>query len=185
MTAVLAGGLVALFAFALATARDWLKDRRTRQRREQAVLRALQGEIASLRPGAENDLALVQHELQQLLPGKRALLNPLNPLGTSFLDLVRIDPPAALIAHEDALPQLRDVARRAQQVDEMIRAREAFRAANQALSGLYDTLEKYDALIERWLSELLEALGRLERLLDGIAPSKEPPKGSDSVSRMP
>jgi hypothetical protein len=155
-----------VFAFGLATLGAWYRDRRTRQRRDEAVVTALRAEVQVLKPTAQNDLNLVRDELK-LLPGGQTIDNPLDPLGSAFFELVRVDPPKSISEDADLLLGLRDIARRTGQVDEMIRAREAFTASNRALASFTTILGGYDQLIERWFVELIEALEALDASLAG------------------
>jgi hypothetical protein len=43
----------------------------------------------------------------------------------------------------------------------MVRSRERYRAANQALSGLNDSLQKYDELLRQFQGELIAAIDEL------------------------
>ena len=63
-------------------------------------------------------------------------------------------------------PALRDVSRRIDQTNELVRSREAFRVTNQALASFSKQMESYDQLLETWLDELLDALRELQPLLD-------------------
>src|SRR4051812_25403465 len=102
MDPVVGGGIVAVGAFALATARDELTRRRDRRRQERSVLTAILEEIAANKQTATNNRELVRHELNLLDEGQR-LLNPLDPLELGFWDLVKINPPEALISDLSAI----------------------------------------------------------------------------------
>ena len=60
--------------------------------------------------------------------------------------------------------RIRDVARRTDQANEMIRSRESFKIVNAALTGLEARLLGYDNLIKTWLEELQPALTELKRM---------------------
>jgi hypothetical protein len=161
---VISGGVVAVFSFAIARGWDVLGTRRDRWTREKAVLLAIREEIRANRERAVNNQQLVMKELA-LLKQDRRLINPFDPLGEGFWELVRLDPPRSL-AEGQGLVYARRVARLTTQVNEMIRSRERFRAPNQALQGLNSFLQKYDELIQRFQGELLEAIDALDPLLE-------------------
>lgn len=152
-----------MFSFSLARGWDVVAARRHRRERERGVLLAVADEIDANREVARNNQELVKTELELLRQGKH-LVNPLDPLGDGFWDLVRLEPPAALVEGK-GLSHARRVARLTAQVNEIIGSRERFRAANQALSGLDQRLEKYDQLIQKFEGELIEAIDQLKPAL--------------------
>jgi hypothetical protein len=118
-----------LLGFVLAMAWDLYKERRERGRRDDAVLFAPKAEIDSIAATVKNNQALVRRELG-ILPGQH-LINPLDPIEGGFWDVVKLNPPQVFLADEATLSQVRDVARRTDQVNEMLRSRETFRVGNQ------------------------------------------------------
>lgn len=159
------GAALVLFGFVLAMCWDVYKGRREAARRDNALLYAAVAEVEAVKGTVLNDLNIVNSELK-LLPSGHRLLNPLDPVEGGFWDAVKYNPPRALVRDERTLARVRDVARRTDQVNEMIRSREAFRVANPALSTMNDVLTDYDKLIARWLSELAEALNVLQPALE-------------------
>jgi hypothetical protein len=141
-------------------------------------------EVRSIKATAQNDLNLVQSELAQFSTigaGSAGLANPVDPVEGGFWDIVKLNPPRALLRDPETLGQIRDVARRTDQVNEMIRSRDAFKTSNARSSLLPRSLEAsqftawvqaYDQLIELWLTELLEALETLEASLEKAAGSR-------------
>lgn len=129
---ILTGGGVAIFAFTLATARDTLKGRRERQEREQATLAAIREEITANKGIAEDNWKLLEREMEMLADNMR-LLNPLDPLGSGFWEIVRVSPPQRVARDERALASVRNVARLTLQVNEVLRSRENFRTLSPLL----------------------------------------------------
>lgn len=156
------GGAVAAFGFALAMAWDSLKSRREQGRREKALLVAARGEIAAIRSTIQNNQNLVMSELSLLDQGKH-LINPLDPVEGGFWDIVKLNPPPALVRKLGTLATIRQVSRLTAQVNEMIRSREAFRISNLALHGFDERLRKYDELLQRFQGELIVALDELAK----------------------
>lgn len=97
--------------------------------------------------------------------GKR-FVNPLDPVSGTFWNTVRLDPPDALLHESEALTKMQDVARRTDQVGEIIRSREAFRIANQALDTFAEQMTRYDQLLSTFQGELLGALQDLHPVLE-------------------
>jgi hypothetical protein len=160
-------GAVALVVLGFALAeigallRGWLGSRK----RDKALVRAARDEVSSLIAVVQNNQALVQRELGLLAQQQpQHLVNPLDPIPTGFWEAVRWNPPRQL-AKGNALSQTRDVARRTQLVNSIIESRETFRMNNMALSGLHQTLQSYDQLLQQFQGELLTALQELEPLL--------------------
>lgn len=179
----LSGAALVILGFALAVLWDQYKHWRATRHRDTSLLVAARAEVKSITATAQNDLKLVQSELAQLTTtggGGTGLLNPLDPVEGGFWDVVKLNPPRVLLRDEQTVAQIRDVARRTDQVNEMIRTREAYKtsnAASAASSGLAQTVfrgwvQGYDRLIERWLTELLEALETLEAALEKAAASR-------------
>jgi hypothetical protein len=161
---------VAVAAFVLATARDEFVRYRQRRDKDRATLAAIAEEVAANIRTAENNRNLVRHELQQLIPNGERILNPLDPLELGFWEIVKIDPPQALIHDTPALASIREVARLAGQVNQMLQSREAFRVASPTLTmhtregapSWARELAGYDQLLDRFLGELLDALHRVQ-----------------------
>jgi hypothetical protein len=179
----LSGAALVLLGFALAVLWDQYKERRATRRRDASLLLAAKAEVESIAATAQNDLNLVRSELAQLTTiggGGSGLLNPLDPLEGGFWDIVKLNPPRVLLRDEQTIAQIRDVARRTDQVNEMIRTREAYKTSNAALAsslGLAQSafsgwVQGYDQLIERWLTELLDALQSLEAALEKAGESR-------------
>ncbi|MDX6532812.1 MAG: hypothetical protein QOF68_556 [Gaiellales bacterium] len=173
--AILSSGSV-LVGFALATGRDLYAGRLRRLGRDRSVLTAIHEEITANLDIATNNLALVRHE-RTLLPQGQGLVNPLDPLGMDFWDLVKLDPPRALLVDTAALANVRRVARLTPQVNEMMRTREAFRTSSPLLGmtmtagggkwpagtgSWVPVVDEYDSLIENWLTQLIGALQSLQ-----------------------
>lgn len=156
------GGAVAGFGFALAMAWDLLKSRREEGRREKALLVAAREEIAAICGTVQNNQNLVVSELSLLDQGKH-LINPLDPVEGGFWDIVKLNPPPALVRKLGTLAKIREVSRLTAQVNEMIRSREAFRISNLALQGFDERLRKYDELLQRFQGELVVALDELAK----------------------
>jgi hypothetical protein len=170
MGELLTGGAIAVFAFLLAIVWDVLKSERERGRRDRAVIAASDAEISTLSVMVLNNRNLVLMELNLLRKGKAAgLTNPLDPIPSGFWDLVKLDPPQALLRDEETLAKIRDISRRTDQVTEMIRSREAFRTTNRSLPSYDKELRQYDELLETFLGELLNALNALHPLIKGAA----------------
>lgn len=112
---ILSGGAVAIFAFLLATGRDQYRLRRERDLRDRSVVAAIREEVRANRGLLENNQELLLRELKLLVRHER-LVNPLDPLGTGFWELVKLDPPLVLQANADALSEVRRVARLSGQV---------------------------------------------------------------------
>jgi hypothetical protein len=100
----------------------------------------------------------------------RRVLNPLDPLETGFWELVKIDPPQALLLDAEALANVREVARLVGQVNQMVNSREVFRVSSPLLTmraadgtpSWAEPLRGYDRLLDRFLGELLDALHRVQ-----------------------
>jgi hypothetical protein len=160
------GGLLAIFAFLLAIAWDEYKAYRDAGRRDDALFATAEDEIDAIAATARNDLALVMEDLGLLaLDPPLSLENPLDPIESGFWDVMKLNPPRALLRDRATLGKVRDVARRTDQVNEMIRSRETFRSTVVAFSGMSQRLSGYDRLIKRWLEELLPALDELKKTL--------------------
>jgi hypothetical protein len=161
-------GLV-LFGFALALGWDVLKSRRARRERDDALLFAALAEIDAVRGTVGNNQNLVVAELDMLskLP-RKTLLNPLDPVEGGFWDVVKHNPPQAVLASPEVLGRIRDVSRRTAQVTEMIRSREMFRVTGIALSNYEDRMQAYDQLLRQFQGELLDALDELKPALESV-----------------
>ena len=94
------------------------------------------------------------------------LLNPLDPVTSGFWDLVKIHTPQALLGDAKVLSKIANAARQTEQVAQMIRSREAFRASNQALSSFQQQMEKYDQLLQTFIRELIQVLRELKGLME-------------------
>jgi len=172
---------VAIFAFLLATGRDQYRLRRERDLRDRSVVAAIREEVRANRGLLENNQELLLRELKLLVRHER-LVNPLDPLGTGFWELVKLDPPLVLQGNADALSEVRRVARLSGQVNEMLRSRELYRttsapdAMKQAgLASLTGDTEMgstdkmlagYDRLLVTFQGELLQAIEQLEPALE-------------------
>ena len=170
--AVISGGAVAIFAFALASGRDSYRAWRQRQRHDDAVLAAIREEIAANRRALENNQNLLDEELK-LIPQGNRLVNPLDPLEAGFWDLVKLNPPRRLETEDWTLSHVREVARLTAQVNEMLRSRENFRVLSPSLTmttgigqaAWAQPLEGYDKLVKQFQGELLTAIDALESAL--------------------
>lgn len=163
---ILSGGIVAMFAFSLAMAWDVLRSRREQKQRDDAVLTFAKTEIDALLGIVQNNQKLVERELQLLRNKNKLLQNPLDTVDSGFWDIVKVQTPQVLLRDAETLSKIRDVSRRTDQVAQMIRSRESFRAANQALSSFAEQMMKYDQLLQTFQPELIEALKGLKALLE-------------------
>ncbi len=166
---ILGGGVVAIFAFALAMAWDVIRFRREQRQRDRAVLQCALAEIDTLLGILQNNLNLVEKELSLISDKQKMLLNPLDPVTSGFWDLVKIHMPQAFLGNADVLSRISNASRRTEQIAQMIRSREAFRISNQALSSLLQQMEKYDQLLHTFIRELIGALQELKPLLAAAA----------------
>jgi hypothetical protein len=169
---ILIGAGLTLFGFLLAMAWDLVKVQRERNQRDESILRAARDEVDAVQATVTNNRNLIQTELGYL--GEQPpthLVNPLDPLEGGFWDVVKLNPPRALVREPDTLARVRDVARRTDQINEMIRSREAFRVSNLAISNFDSRLRSYDELLQQFQAELLEALDSLRSGLDAAARS--------------
>lgn len=166
---LISGGVVAIAAFLLAAARDIYTRDRERRQKDRAVLAAIAEEVSANIRTAENNRNLVQEELRLIATNQR-LVNPLDPLETGFWELVKLDPPRGLVLDTVALANVREVARLASQVNQMLHSRERFRVSSPLLTmhrrdgtqSWVDELRGYDVLLDRFHGELLNALRRVQ-----------------------
>lgn len=112
----------------------------------------------------ENTLELVKRELA-LLENDRILIHPLDPVPSEYWVALRTDPPESLLAEADGIAAIQEVARLSVMVGEMIRSREAYRTANRSMNKFLEQLRSYDALRQRFLRELADALDNLRPIL--------------------
>lgn len=168
---VVTTGAVAVGAFLLATAREEYNRNRERRQKDSAVLGAIVEEVAANLSTASNNRELVRTELESLDREGKKILNPLDPLELGFWDLVKLQPPAGLVRDKAAFASVREVARLAAQVNQMLQSREAFRIAStsgptfQNTRGMATwtfTLRAYDELLVTFLDELIDALNKLQ-----------------------
>lgn len=173
---ILPGAIAVLIGFLLATSRDELKAYREQGRRDRAVLRAIREEIDANRGLLTNNQALVKQELKDLAATGARTVNPLDPVQSGFWDLVKRDLPRSIAEAEDSLPAVREAARLTGQVNQMIESRERFKATLAGIHGFtsghgpgmpgLDELAAYDRLLETFQRELLEAIDRLDPVLE-------------------
>jgi hypothetical protein len=163
---ILSGGVVAIFAFGLAMTWDMVRFRRERRSRDLAIFTFTIAEIDALIGIAANNHKLVEHELLLLSKQNQSLLNPLDLIDSAFWNIIVTHTPHGLLTDPTALSKVRRVARLTDQVGQMIRSREGFRAANQALSSFNEQMTGYDKLLQKFLPELVKSLKELRGTLE-------------------
>ncbi len=167
----LLGGGLTLFGFVLAMGWDLLKTERGNRQREKSLFQAATAEVAAVSATVTNNQKLVRSELDLLSQQPpRHLVSPLDPVPGGFWDVVKFNPPRTFVRDPETLTNVRDVARRTDQINEMIRSRETFRVGNLAISDFHGILRSYDKLLERLQDELLGALATLQDALVSAAP---------------
>ncbi len=174
---LLVGGFT-LFGFLLAIGWDLLKTERGNRQREKSLFQAATAEVAAVSATVTNNQNLVRQELDLLSQqSPRHLVTPLDPVPGGFWDVVKLNPPRTFVRDPETLTKVRDVARRTDQINEIIRSRETFRVGNLVaisnlsnLSNAGEVLRIYDEHLERFQDELLGALATLQDALVSAAP---------------
>jgi hypothetical protein len=169
----------AILAFLLALAWDMVKYRRDIGHRDRSKVAAIRTELEMNLKVVEHNQRQVIEEIEKLTHRKR-LLNPLEPLETSFWTLVKLNPPRAVVASRDLQENLQQVARLTFKVQDTIHSRETFRTANHEAPSFYVMLDGYDKLLQRFQGELIEAVGDA---LSQLEPSPGP-SFADDLGRM-
>ncbi len=150
--------------FVLAVGWEMVRNALTRARRDAAVLEAAIAEIDAARATAANNQQLARDDMSVVKSKGDDIVNPLDPVEGGFWDVIKYDPPRGLTVDPAALARVRDVARRTDQVNEMIRAREAFKSSQAKPADFQtgDRLVAYDALIDMFSAQLIEKLDALK-----------------------
>lgn len=159
-TDILAGGLIAIFAFCLAVAWDVWRLKKVQGHRDEAVLRALRAELHTNARRLAVDLARLAEELA-LLPKDRHLVEPLSTLATSAMRLAQINPPEALLRAE-RLVVLTKISDLLDETNEQIQSRELYRLAGATHSNFKDAMKIRDDLLVAKIAELQTAIKELD-----------------------
>ncbi len=172
---LLSGGGLTLFGFLLAMGWDLLKTERGNRQREKSLFQAALAEVTAVSATVTNNQIYVRKELDLLSQQTpQHLINPLDPVPGGFWDVVKLNPPRTFVRDPETLTKVRDVARRTDQINEIIRSRETFRVGNllaiSTVSNADGILRSYDEHLERFQDELLGALATLQDALVSAAP---------------
>jgi hypothetical protein len=154
---IISGGIVAIIAFLMATARDTLKDKRDVGRRDHAMLTAIQRELAASLPIINHNQKQVTEELECLKSEGKWLLNPLELLESGFWNFARLNLPRSIMVSDPSIESLQLVARLTLNVNDVVRSREEFRMGNQESPIFTLKLAGYDTLLRRLQAELIQA----------------------------
>jgi hypothetical protein len=169
-TSILAGGIVALFSFVLAT---WREERRLRveqQQRRRLALVSFAKEMEANRRlcgSIRNSLGM---EAKQLEKGNnQGFLNPITQIETGAWTLARVDLPTDLLKDSDLLRRLEIIDSKEREINQMIRTRENFRIQHltTAPQFLVTTLIGFRRIIDYPLGDLS---ARIEEALPLLGP---------------
>lgn len=169
ISGLVAGGVVALLAFALAVLWDLLKFRRDRGARQKSALAGYKEEMTANREAAGNSLTLIAVEDRDLAGrSAKALLNPLSSLETGAWTVARLDLPNELLEDHDLVRRLQIIHRNTTDINSLIQSRENFRIEHLGDDELLvEGLRKYGSVLSHLLRDLQarinEAMRELER----------------------
>jgi hypothetical protein len=154
---IIAGAAVALLSFGLAELRDALKSRRQDRARKDSARRVARASIELCMATLRKNRDVIADCRGCRERGERSH-EPLRTLDASGLATLRETWFNSHAAWTDAGARLGTIEFRTYDLNERIRAREAFRANNQALQGYHDTIEAYDDALLGAMTELGELL---------------------------
>jgi hypothetical protein len=167
----LVAAAAALFGFALATARDLLRERRDRHRRQQAAMRNFCREMAGNQKICGSNLMLLKTEKGPIEEGKsKGLVTPLERLENGAWPLARLDLPSALLADADLLGRLEVLLAITNRVNSALDMRERFHIQHLTsdVALLLDGLARYANILIYPQEDLIFRIEEAQRELAAL-----------------
>jgi hypothetical protein len=155
-----------LLGFVLATGSDLFRDRRDRNRRQQAALSNLSRELEGNRRSCSSNLMLLKTEAKDLAGGQsKGYVNSLDRLEVGAWPLVRLDMSLSLLADADLLGRIETLLAITRRVNASIDSREQFHI--QHLAGdpqfLVGGLAKYAGVLVYPQEDLIIRIDEVQR----------------------
>jgi hypothetical protein len=158
-----AGVVATIIGFVLTTVWDQWKYKRDVKQREEALSTAVKEELKANLKILQGNQSRLQASLEGI-EAEKELVAPVSFLKNGSWEVVKITPPRKWI-QGNILTQISEITISIDLINEMIRSRENYRIANQALTGLLQRLKKYDEMLLTQCQILREALEKLQLLL--------------------
>ena len=179
MDGLLVGIILALFSLVLAVVWDIVKRGQETKRQDETVLAAIRSEIINNVTIIDRNINLILLELPGIqvdLPGlvrDMSVVEPLTLLRNGGWEMLRVTIPKQLTERPDTLTILNDFFVLVEQLNEVMRSREAFRVNNLALDTISLRLKAYDESVIRHTILLIQSMMKLNPILKlDIRPDK-------------
>jgi hypothetical protein len=153
---LVSGVIGATFGFFLRMWWESWKDKQERVASNSALQNVVTVDLASNSKRIRRNIEFLNHELP-MLPQRSVIIAPLALMRTGFWEIIKLQSPSKFVTVEEmaALHNLFDIA---EEANEQIRSREAYRNNNAAMSTFPDIMKIHDEVLLKTLSRLDEAI---------------------------
>lgn len=159
------GFILAIFSLAGAIAWDVLQRYQQEKRQDESIIIALKSEAKGNLTIIARNIEIVKVELG-IIDEERTVIEPLALLRNGGWDLLRVSIPKKLTIQPDTLAELNNLFVKVEQLNEVIRSREIYRANNMTVISMHQRLKIYDQTILRDTSSVILSIDRLKPILD-------------------